>query len=82
MSGWLIATYVPEGATSYPNHHMVWIWIGGMAMISPIGLIVFRKMFARAENQSIDEAETTIETPDDDSDIQPTPTGTPLPSGA
>lgn len=57
MSGWLVATYTPEGATSYPHHHMVWVWIGGMAMISPVGLAVFNKIFRRAENNAIAEAE-------------------------
>lgn len=49
MSGWLVATYTPEGAASYPNHYWVWIWIGGMAALSPLGLIVFRKLFHAAE---------------------------------
>jgi MFS family permease len=47
MSGLLLATYVPENAESYPWHFMVWVWIGGMAIISPISLFVFRKAFAR-----------------------------------
>ncbi len=38
LSGWLVATYTPEGAEAYPHHIMVWVWIGGMALISPIGL--------------------------------------------
>jgi MFS family permease len=49
LSGWLVATYTPEGASSYPNHAMVWVWIGGMAALSPICLVVFKKMFIRAE---------------------------------
>ncbi len=49
LSGWLVQTYTPEGASSYPNHFWVWIWIGGMAFISPLGLIIFRKVFYRAE---------------------------------
>lgn len=55
MSGWLVATYTPEGAESYPNHFMVWIWIGAIAVISPIGLIVFRKLFTKAEEKDIRE---------------------------
>ncbi len=47
MSGWLVATYTPEGATSYPDHYMIWIWIGGMTALSPLGLVVFRKLFDR-----------------------------------
>ncbi len=51
LSGWLLHTYVPEGASSYPNHFFVWLWIGGMAVLSPIGLVVFRKLFSAAENR-------------------------------
>ena len=47
LSGELVAAYTPEGAASYPDHYMVWMWIGGMALISPIGLVVFRRLFAR-----------------------------------
>lgn len=47
MSGWLLATYVPEGASSYPNQHMIWIWIGAITALSPIGLVLFRKIFHR-----------------------------------
>jgi len=55
MSGWLVATYTPEGAASYPNHYMVWLWIGGMAVISPLGLVAFNKMFRRAEQRHLEE---------------------------
>lgn len=50
MSGMLVQTYTPVDAAgkalaSYPNHSMVWIWIGGMALFSPLGLLVFRRWF-------------------------------------
>ncbi|MBK8394409.1 MAG: MFS transporter [Leptospiraceae bacterium] len=47
MSGWLIATYVPEGASSYPDHYMVWVWIGGVSALSPLGLLLFRSRFLK-----------------------------------
>jgi MFS family permease len=52
MSGMLLATYTPVDAagkalSSYPDHHMVWVWIGGMAVLSPIGLLLFRKWFLK-----------------------------------
>jgi MFS family permease len=53
LSGWLVQTYTPEGAESYPDHYMVWLWVGGMAMISPIGLVAFRKLFHRAERKEL-----------------------------
>lgn len=55
MSGWLVATYTPEGALEYPNHYWVWIWIGGMATLSPLGLIAFNKLFRRAERERHEE---------------------------
>ena len=52
MSGMLLAAYTPldsagKALTTYPNHHMVWVWIGGMAVLSPIGLLLFRNWFLR-----------------------------------
>ncbi len=46
LSGWLVGTYTPKGQESYPNHYWVWIWMGGIAVLSPLGLIVFRRLFA------------------------------------
>lgn len=34
------------------HHYMVWVWIGVMALASPIGLVIFRKMFTAAERDS------------------------------
>jgi MFS family permease len=50
MSGLLVKTYTPvdeagKALASYPNHQMIWVWIGGMAVLSPIGLLVFRNWF-------------------------------------
>jgi MFS family permease len=52
MSGWLVSTYTPVDAAgkamaSYPEHHMVWVWIGGTALLSPIGLLLFRRWFLK-----------------------------------
>lgn len=53
MSGWLVQTYTPEGLPAgpenYPKHTMVWVWIGVMALVTPIGLFAFRKLFRSAE---------------------------------
>jgi len=50
MSGLLVKIYTPldkagNALASYPDHQMVWVWIGGMALLSPIGLLVFRNWF-------------------------------------
>ena len=47
MSGLLISTYIPEGQASYPDHYMIWVWIGFMASLSPAALIIFRRLYIR-----------------------------------
>lgn len=52
MSGWLVGKYTPVDAngdslSSYPDHEMVWFWIGATAILSPLGLLVFRKWFIK-----------------------------------
>ena len=55
MSGWLVQTYTPEGRPAgpenYPDHAMVWVWIGVMALVTPIGLFALRKLFRSAEKE-------------------------------
>jgi hypothetical protein len=60
MSGFLLTNYTPETVFSYPDHRMIWMWIGSMAMISPIGLVVFRKLFRRIEDAAIAEAKAFV----------------------
>jgi MFS family permease len=45
FSGYLLSVYVPANSTSYPNHYMIWLWIGGISVLTPIGLIAFNKLF-------------------------------------
>lgn len=52
LSGWLLQTYTPldeagRALAFYPEHHMVWVWVGGMAVLSPLGLLVLRSWFLR-----------------------------------
>lgn len=52
LSGFLLKWYTPVGEdgkalADYPEHHMVWVWIGGMAVLSPVGLWLFRNWFLR-----------------------------------
>ena len=71
LSGWLVSTYTPEipelnGAPGilatgeigarYANHYMVWVFVGSIAMITPIGLMIFRKAFKNAETHNEDHA--------------------------
>jgi hypothetical protein len=57
MSGLLLKAYTPlheivdvAGKTvqvvgDLSLHYMVWVWIGGMAILTPIGLIIFRNVY-------------------------------------
>ena len=60
MSGFLLTNYTPEGEFAYPDHLMFWAWIGGMAIISPIGLVVFRKLFNTVEEAARAEAKAYV----------------------
>jgi len=65
MSGLLLKTYTPlnevvdaAGKTiqmvgDLSHHYMVWVWIGGLAVLTPISLIIFRKVYySMKEEQS------------------------------
>ena len=57
MSGWLLATYVPDGASDYPNHYMVWVWIGLMASLTPAGLVLCYRLYKRSYEPASEEME-------------------------
>ena len=56
LSEQMTTRYFDATMTVFPNHEIAWLWIGGMAAISPIGLIVFRGLFTRREKEAIAEA--------------------------
>ena len=37
---------------NYPDHQVIWWWIGGTAALTPLGLIAFRKLYAAAEKRA------------------------------
>jgi hypothetical protein len=52
MSGILLRYYVPvdeagKSLAPYAGHFLVWAWIGGMALLTPVCLVVFRNLFRR-----------------------------------
>lgn len=70
LSGWLVARYTPESGwwtvafhmpqeLRYPEHYMVWIWVGTMAAVTPIGLVIFRRLVKQSEeaNRAAERAE-------------------------
>jgi len=60
MSGLLVSTYTPLDATTkkalsaYPDHWMVWVWIGGTAVITPLCLFVLGKWFNKQTTPEVE----------------------------
>lgn len=56
LSGWLVSTYTPAGLSAgvenYPDHYMVWAWVGSIALLTPTGLLIFNKLFRAAEKKN------------------------------
>ena len=61
LSEQMNARYFTDYQVVFPNHDVAWLWIGGMAAISPIGLIIFRGVFAKREEEAIEEAKQFAE---------------------
>lgn len=57
LSEQMTTRYFNDTMVLFPNHQVAWFWVGAMAAISPIGLIIFRKTFANREREAIEEAE-------------------------
>lgn len=66
-SGWLLEAFCPETGPRHPQ--MIWVFVGAMALVTPVGAFVFRKyiqvqeagrepVIARAEAAARDEADT------------------------
>ena len=56
LSEQLTTRFFNEGMVAFPMHQMAWLAIGSMALISPIGLVVFRKVFSQSERMAELEA--------------------------
>jgi len=49
----MLYNYTPldEGSrilASYPQHSMIWVWIGATAVLTPVGLMIFKGLFNKA----------------------------------
>lgn len=64
MAGMLLTNYSPEFGVDgiygyYPDHQMIWWWVGGTAVLTPLGMLLFRKLYhiaeARAEEAAKEE---------------------------
>ena len=57
MAGFLLVTYTPEIGIdgihqNYPDHQMIWWWIGGVAAITPLGMLALRRLYFAAEQRA------------------------------
>ncbi len=57
MAGLLLAHYTPEFGVdgiyhNYPDHQMIWWWVGGSALLTPIGLVALRRLYKAAEDRA------------------------------
>jgi len=62
MAGMLLTNYAPEFGVDgiygyYPDHQMIWWWIGGCAALTPLGLVAFKKLYHIAEVRAAEVAE-------------------------
>jgi len=57
LSEQMTTRYFTDNQVLFPSHDVAWLWIGGMAALSPIGLVIFRGVFAKREEEAIKEAE-------------------------
>lgn len=56
VSEQLTTNYFNASQVIYPDHTMSWFWIGSMAMLSPLGLLIFAKTFLRREKEAKEQA--------------------------
>ena len=78
MSGILVAAYTPldeagKALSAYPDHFMVWVWIGGMALLTPICLLLFRNLFQRSIEDAPDKVDDGGDSGDGDGQEEPAP---------
>ena len=64
MSGWLIATYTPDTTEHLTDHYMVWVWIGGTAIITPLGMLFFKNIYKKAEDDAAAAADAAVDEAD------------------
>jgi MFS family permease len=61
LSEQMTTRYFTDNQVFFPSHDTAWLWIGCMAAISPIGLLIFRGVFAKREKEAIEEAKLFAE---------------------
>ena len=59
MADILTSEYFSESMVEYPDHELSWLWIAGMCLLSPLGMIIFRGAFNQSQKMADDEAAAT-----------------------
>jgi len=57
MSEQLTTRYFNADMVAYPDDDKAWLAIGLMAMVSPIGMLIFRNIFNQSEKAAEEQAE-------------------------
>ena len=57
MAGFLLSYYTPEFGIdgtymNYPDHQSIWLWVGGTAALTPIGLVLLQRLYREAEERA------------------------------
>ena len=60
MADQLTGLYFSEDMVNYPDHELSWAFIGFMALLSPLGMIVFRNTFNQSEKMGEEEANAVL----------------------
>jgi len=57
MADILTGQYFSSDMVEYPNHELSWLWVAGMCLFSPLGMVIWRKHFNHSEQAAEDEAQ-------------------------
>ena len=60
MADILTGQYFSSEMVEYPNHELSWLWVAGMCLLSPLGMVIWRKHFNHSEKAAEEEAQATI----------------------
>ncbi len=59
MADILTGQYFSSDMVEYPNHELSWLWVAGMCLLSPLGMVIWRKHFNHSEKTAEQEAQRT-----------------------
>lgn len=57
MADILTGQYFSSDMVEYPDHELSWLWVAGMCLFSPLGMVIWRKHFNHSEKSAEEEAQ-------------------------